>query len=158
MAALRSKFNFEPFAIDKGDTTPQYLQLANFIRKLIRLKKLPPGHPLPSINELTDELDISRDTGVRAYKELKRTGDVGSVQGKGYFIAKTALVSPPKICVVISQGGKKDAIMDDSVISALPVNTDFSFYAVDANRDFLDQVAAAIQKSFTHYIFIFGNT
>ena len=41
---------------------------------------------LPSINELSFEFEISRDTAEKGYKHLKKTGVLGSVPGKGYFV------------------------------------------------------------------------
>jgi DNA-binding transcriptional regulator YhcF (GntR family) len=41
---------------------------------------------LPSINELSFEFEISRDTAEKGYKYLKKIGIVGSIPGKGYFI------------------------------------------------------------------------
>jgi DNA-binding GntR family transcriptional regulator len=52
---------------------------------------------LPSINDISYELDISRDTAERAYRQLKKMGIIGSVPGKGYFIAKTEFNQPVKI-------------------------------------------------------------
>ena len=43
---------------------------------------------LPSINDLGYEMEISRDTSEKAYRHLKKLGVIGSVPGKGYFIAK----------------------------------------------------------------------
>ncbi|WP_315817822.1 hypothetical protein [Paraflavitalea speifideaquila] len=39
---------------------------------------------LPSINELSFEFEISRDTAEKGYKHLKKIGVLGSVPGKGF--------------------------------------------------------------------------
>lgn len=44
---------------------------------------------LPSINDLSYELEIARETAEKAYRYLKQLGVIGSVPGKGYFIAQT---------------------------------------------------------------------
>jgi DNA-binding transcriptional regulator YhcF (GntR family) len=77
------------FAIDKYSITPKYLQLTNSIFKGIDAGKIDKDDLLPSINDLSYEPEISRDTGERAYKHLKKMGIIGSIPGKGCFIART---------------------------------------------------------------------
>jgi DNA-binding transcriptional regulator YhcF (GntR family) len=48
--------------------------------------KLVPGDNLPSINEMSDMLKVSRDTVFKAYKELRRMQLVESNPMKGYYI------------------------------------------------------------------------
>jgi DNA-binding transcriptional regulator YhcF (GntR family) len=47
---------------------------------------LVPGDNLPSINEMSDQLKVSRDTVFKAYKELKRMNLIESNPMKGYFV------------------------------------------------------------------------
>src|SRR5881397_3971660 len=65
--------------IDFYSATPKYLQLANCIIKAIQEKKISENDVLPSINELSFEFEISRDTAEKGYKYLKRQGILGSV-------------------------------------------------------------------------------
>ena len=57
--------------------TPKYLQLANAITKAINEGKLEKEESLPSINELSFEYEISRDTVEKAYNHLKNIGILG---------------------------------------------------------------------------------
>src|SRR5215471_15125919 len=75
--------------IDFYSATPKYLQLANCILKAIRESKVNVNEILPSINELSFEFEISRDTAEKGYKYLKNLGILGSVPGKGYFVKNT---------------------------------------------------------------------
>ena len=71
---------------DEFSATPKYQQLANSIIKAIEDGKLQVDDVLPSINELSFEFEICRDTAEKGYKYLKKQGIIGSVPGKGYFI------------------------------------------------------------------------
>ena len=51
--------------------TPKYQQLANSILNAIEKRKLQVDDVLPSINELSSEFEISRDTVEKGYKYLK---------------------------------------------------------------------------------------
>src|SRR5687768_17795963 len=77
---------FKLIFFDEFSATPKYQQLANSIVKAIEDGKLQLGDMLPSINELSFQFEICRDTAEKGYKYLKKQGIIGSVPGKGYFI------------------------------------------------------------------------
>jgi DNA-binding transcriptional regulator YhcF (GntR family) len=59
--------------IDYYSATPKYLQLADSISKAIGEGKITMDEVLPSINEISFEFEISRDTAEKGYKYLKLT-------------------------------------------------------------------------------------
>ena len=66
---------------------PKYKQLALFFIKKIKSKQILAGSKLPSINEISFEKDLSRDTVERAYNELKEIGFVETSKGLGHFVS-----------------------------------------------------------------------
>jgi DNA-binding transcriptional regulator YhcF (GntR family) len=66
--------------------TPIYKQIAQSIQMGIEKGEFATNYHLPSINELSDQYTLSRDTIEKAYKELKKQGYIDSVQSKGYFV------------------------------------------------------------------------
>src|SRR3954467_13491330 len=82
---------FQHLFIDYYSATPKYLQLANSIIKAIGDGTIVKDELLPSINELSFEFEISRDTAEKGYKYLKKIGVLSSVPGKGYFVQDTDL-------------------------------------------------------------------
>ena len=76
-------------AIDEQSVTPKYLQLTNAILKGIASGKIEENYILPSINDLSYELEISRDTAERAYRNLKKIGVVGGDVDSA-FMSKSA--------------------------------------------------------------------
>ena len=93
---------FKHLFIDYYSATPKYLQLANCIIKAVTDGVLKEKDILPSINELSFEFDISRDTAEKAYKHLKKTGVLGSVPGKGYYVKNTELSQKLKIFLLFN--------------------------------------------------------
>jgi len=59
--------------IDYYSATPKYLQLANSIIKAIGEGKILKDEMLPSINEISNEFEISRDTAEKGYRHLKKS-------------------------------------------------------------------------------------
>lgn len=66
--------------------TPIYKQIATEIRALVLNGEIPTGCTLPSERTLAMQLDVHRNTIVKAYNELKAEGVITSSQGKGYIV------------------------------------------------------------------------
>jgi DNA-binding transcriptional regulator YhcF (GntR family) len=65
---------------------PKYKQISASIIKDIEKGILKKDDPLPSINELSFEYDIARDTVEKAYNELKEKAIITAIRGKGFFV------------------------------------------------------------------------
>ncbi len=72
----------------KADPRPIYLQIIEQVRQRIALGDWPPGHPLPSIRELSAELRVSVITVKRAYLELEHEGAIVTRHGIGSVVAE----------------------------------------------------------------------
>ncbi len=62
-------------------------QLADLISSDISMGKYKMESALPSINQLSHEYKVSRDTVFKAFIDLKERGIIDSTPGKGYFVA-----------------------------------------------------------------------
>src|SRR5688572_29202624 len=89
--------------IDEHSITPKYVQIINSVLKAIEQGKIGKDYQLPSINDLSYELDISRDTAEKAYKKLKKIGVAASVPGKGYFIVNTDIKQPIRVFLIFNK-------------------------------------------------------
>lgn len=76
-------------AIDPSTAVPIYLQIIDQIRAAIAEGTLAPGDPLPSIRRLANELQVSPNTVVQAYRELEREGIAYVQRGQGTFVSNT---------------------------------------------------------------------
>lgn len=72
--------------INERSSTPKYRQIVDAVMHGIETGALHRDEQLPSINELSGEYDLARDTVEKAYNFLKKEGIIHSVKGKGYFI------------------------------------------------------------------------
>lgn len=76
-------------SIDNASFIPKYRQIVNSIIKEVEAGHLEVGQQIPSINEISEQYYLSRDTVEKAYSELKSRGIVSSVKGKGFYIHST---------------------------------------------------------------------
>ncbi|MDN5213445.1 GntR family transcriptional regulator [Fulvivirgaceae bacterium BMA12] len=77
------------FDIEKHPSRPKYLQLADALLADIEIGKLKLNQPLPSVNKLSKELSISRETVFKALNYLSERGVIKSANRQGYFVINT---------------------------------------------------------------------
>lgn len=76
---------FKYIHIDYLSATPKYIQLANAVIKAIHDGKVEKNDILPSINEVSFEFEISRDTTEKGLQIPQTVGDTGIGTRKGIF-------------------------------------------------------------------------
>ena len=69
-----------------NDKEPIYIQIKKYLEDMISKGLLPHNSKLPSTRELSLLLNVSRNSILAAYEELKLDGIVYSVSGKGTFV------------------------------------------------------------------------
>ncbi len=141
-------------AIDYYSATPKYLQIANSVIKAIGEEKIRKDDLLPSINELSFEFEISRDTAEKGYKHLKQIGILGSVPGKGYFIKSTEINQPLKIFLLFNKLSVHKKILYDSFINVLGGMASIDFYIYDNDFAFFKRLIQNNKNDYTHYVII----
>lgn len=91
------------FEIDSEKKTPKYLQIVNAITDSIKKGKLKKGDRIYSINELSNEFFLSRDTVQKAYDLLEEKGIIEPVKGKGFYISRTDITSSYRILLLFNK-------------------------------------------------------
>jgi len=139
---------------DYYSATPKYLQLANAIIKAIAQGQLQRDEILPSINELSFEFEISRDTAEKGYKYLKNIGVLGSVPGKGYYVKNTDVKQELKIFLLFNKLSTHKKIIYDSLVAALGEKASIDFYVYNNDFDFFKRLIQNAGSEYTHYVII----
>lgn len=149
---------FSPFDklifFDEFSATPKYLQLANSIIKAIEKGKLQADDVLPSINELSFQFDISRDTAEKGYKHLKSIGVLGSVPGKGYYIKSTDVNRTTKIFLMFNKLSPHKKIIYDSLASTLGEMATIDFYIYNNDYGLFKKLLQNMKHSYHYYVII----
>lgn len=82
---------------------PKYIQLAEEIIRQIDEGKLSVNQRLPSVNRLSAELSISRETVFKALNHLSEKGIVRSANRRGYFVQKVNVRTPLRIFMMLDK-------------------------------------------------------
>jgi DNA-binding transcriptional regulator YhcF (GntR family) len=91
------------FTIHPDQKTPKYLQVVNSINNAILKGKLRKGDQVFSINELSDEFFMGRDTVQKAYNILRKKGVLVGIPGKGFYINRTDVTTPFRILLLFNK-------------------------------------------------------
>jgi len=140
--------------VDEYSITPKYLQIVNSVIREIENGHIHVGDNMPSINELSIELDIARDTVERGYKQLKNIGVIDAVPRRGYYIKNIEFKKPLKIFLLFNKLSAHKKTIYDSFVITLGEQAVIDFYIY--NNDFLlfKRLIANNKNDYTHYVII----
>src|SRR4028118_1977784 len=110
---------FDVIKIDEYSATPRHLQLVQGFLKAIEEGHIKANDKVPSLNELKDEYEISKDTADRCYKHLRHIGVLDSVPGKGYYIKNTGFRHSVKVFLLFNKLSVHKKIIYDSFVREL---------------------------------------
>src|SRR5450631_1283127 len=83
--------------------TPKYLQVIDSVKDAIRQGELKKGDHIFSINNLSDEYLISRNTVQKAYTILRQQGVITAVKGKGFYINRIDITRPYRVLLIFNK-------------------------------------------------------
>jgi DNA-binding transcriptional regulator YhcF (GntR family) len=89
--------------INPESEIPKYRQVVDLVISDIESGIFKQGQRIPSINETSEELLLSRDTVEKAYICLKKMGVLSAVRGKGYFINQTSVYRKLRVALIFNK-------------------------------------------------------
>lgn len=140
--------------IDEYSATPKYLQLSREVIKAIEQGKLKMDSMLPSINELSCNLELSRDTAEKGYRYLKKKGIINSVPGKGYYITNTNFKPQLKVFLLFNKLSAHKKIIYDAFIATLGQDVSVDFYIYNNNFSLFKHFLSNQKEEYSHYVII----
>lgn len=133
---------------------PKYQQLVNAINDALSNSTLTSGDPLPSVNSICNDYNLSRDTVFKAYTILKENNVIESVPNKGYYVANNTR----KVLLVLDTFKAYKEVLYHSFVDNLPkkviVDVQFHHYNINNFKTILNNAKGKYYKyvvmSFNH--------
>lgn len=131
---------------------PKYRQIVNSIIEEIEKGSLKVGQRIPSINEISEEYYLSRDTVEKAYNHLKQLRIIVSAKGKGYYVARTVESSRLNILFMMNKLSSYKLKVYNSFVNSLGSEAaiDLQLYHCDS-RLFLN-IMEEKKGAFDYYV------
>ncbi len=136
------------FQLDQSSTQTKLQQLIHAITGAISNGDLKEGDFLPSVNSLSKESGLSRDTIFKAYTKLKQRSVISSTPTKGYFVSNESF----KVFVLLDNFSAFKEQLYNSFRNSLPDN-----YVVDLlfhhyNPDVFEQLILNSLGRYSMYV------
>ena len=134
--------------IDSESEVPKYKQVVDLFISDIEAGIFRQGQRIPSINETSEELLLSRDTVEKAYVFMKKKGILSAVRGKGYYINQANVSKKLKICLIFNKLSNYKRSIYYSFVKTMgaKASVDVHIYNYD-----LDEFAAIVNNNLNHY-------
>ncbi len=120
-------------SVNVDSRIPKYRQIVDSILQNIKNGTLALGDKIPSINQLSETYQLSRDTVEKAYVFLKEQNIIVAVKGKGYYVSKTDLSIKLNVFFLINKLSTYKMRIYNSFVQTLGanVNVDLDIYHCD---------------------------
>ncbi|KHJ39286.1 HTH-type transcriptional repressor YtrA [Pedobacter glucosidilyticus] len=138
--------------VDEYSATPKYLQLSNAIISAIENNHLKKDDVLPSINELSYVLEISRDTTERGYKYLKKLGVIISVPGRGYYVGNANFKKKIKVFLLFNKLSVHKKMIYDAFVAALGPDAAVDFYIYNNDFTIFKKLILNRRTDYSHFV------
>jgi len=137
--------------INSESEIPKYKQVVDLFISDIDAGIFKQGQRIPSINETSEELLLSRDTVEKAYVYMKKKGILLAVRGKGYYINQVNVGKKLNICLIFNKlSNYKRSIYYSFVKTMGPkASVDVFIYNYD-----IDEFEAIVNKNQNSYDYL----
>ncbi|MFY9152318.1 MAG: GntR family transcriptional regulator [Prolixibacteraceae bacterium] len=138
--------------IDDSLGIPKYRQIINSIYSAISNGELNIGDKIPSLNQICSEFELSRDTVMVAFNELKAKGIINSIPGKGYYINSTEINVDQKIFVLFDELNTFKEDLYTSFLNSLDAKSNVDIYFHHFNFQVFKDLISESAGKYTSYV------
>lgn len=136
---------------------PKYRQIIVSVEKALTDGSLRKGDGLPSINSIRNKFDLSRDTVLMAFNELKNRGIVESIPGKGYYVKSENITVKKKIFLLFDELNAFKEDLYNSFMENLDDNVHVDIFFHHFNFDMFSKLIYDSIGNYSHYIIMPAN-
>lgn len=143
--------------IKSGISKPKYIQILEDVENAILSGRLKQGGKLPSLNKTGNDCKVSRDTVLKAFRELQSRGIIESVTGKGYFVTSINPSASTKVFLLLDEFSCIKENFYDSLTTSLGRNVRIHTYFHNFKQDTFNELIEEHAGRYSHYIIMLGN-
>lgn len=140
--------------IRNNSKIPKYLQLAGKLNEWIKSKNILEDEQLPSINDLSTNFELSRDTVEKAYRELRKRNVVEAVPGKGHFVKTVEVRQKIRIFLLFNKLSAHKKIIYDHFVATLSGQAIIDFHVYNNDFTIFEQLLKHATDQYSYYVII----
>lgn len=139
-------------ALDPNSSLPKYRQIVLAIETAIAENRLQRNEKLPSINKVSLEFSISRDTVLLAYDELKKRGIIYAILGKGYYVKSVEFRFEQRIFLLFDELNSFKEEIFSSFMEAMNNKAQVDIFFHHFNMDMFSKLINESNGNYSKYI------
>jgi len=143
--------------IKKKIGIPKYKQIIHSIEEAIISGTLKKGNKLPSINNIKNKHNLSRDTVLMAFNELKNRGIIHSIVGKGYFVTSEDVNIKQKIFLLFDELNSFKEDLYNSFLDNLHENVQVDIFFHHFNKTIFKKLIHDNIGGYSYYVIMPAN-
>ncbi|MEP3839147.1 MAG: GntR family transcriptional regulator [Algibacter sp.] len=136
---------------------PKYKQIINSIEEAILDGTLKKGDQIPSINKIKNKNNLSRDTVMTAFNELKNRGIIKSIVGKGYYVNSENITINQKIFLLFDELNSFKEDLYNSFLEHLGDNIQVDIFFHHFNKNTFDKLILDNSGDYNYYVIMPAN-
>ena len=139
-------------SVDKNQKIPAYQQLIDSIIDGIDKKMMFEGEMLPSINQLTKDQKLAKETVVKALRVLQQKGIIEPVHGKGFFISSTDTKRQQRVFILFDTLSSYKEVLYESIQQGFGNEVYLDIYFHHYNFTVFRKLVEEANGNYTSYI------
>lgn len=140
--------------IDHDSEVPKYKQVVDLIISDIEAGIFKIGQRIPSINETSEELLLSRDTVEKAYVYLRKKGILLPVRGKGYYVNQSNLQKKLKVALVLNKLSNYKRSIYYSLVETLGNNAGVDVFIYNHNIEKFQEILENQLNNYDYFVIL----
>ena len=138
--------------ISEKSSLPKYKQIVGSVIAKIEAGKIRYGQKLPSINQISYEYLLARDTVEKAYNELKERGIIEAVKGKGYYIKNSAPASQLRVLMLFNKLSAYKKEIYNTIAHELGDKAHIDFFVYHCDFELFEKILTEHQSGYSYYV------
>lgn len=130
----------------------KYMQLAEYINHQIENNLLQINDRLPSLNQLTKELGMSKETVLKGLNYLSEKGIIESEYRKGYYVKKKTHYNPYRVCLILDKMNLLRDRLYHSFLETIKGHADVEVYFHHHNFKVFEKLIEENLNNYTHFV------
>ncbi|QNL51086.1 GntR family transcriptional regulator [Olivibacter sp. SDN3] len=130
----------------------KYLQLVDYINKLIESDQLHIGDRLPSLKQLEKDLGMSKETLLKGLNHLLEKGIIESVYRKGYYVKKKSVTHTFRVFLLLDKMNVMRDRLYHTLFDNLKDMADLDVYFHHHNFKVFENLIRENLSNYTHFV------
>ncbi len=144
--------DFITLEISEDSSIPKYKQIYQSIINKIETGHIKYGQKLPSINRLSFDYYLARDTVEKAYIALRDKGVIESVKGKGYYVINSAPESRIRILVLFNKLSNYKRQIFNTMARDLGDKVHIDFFIYHCDYDMFAKLLEEHMEGYSYFV------